>query len=77
MQEVVAIAVGGREAGLVFEGDRRFPILVRLPEHLRQNLDLLRGLPIPLPHQEKERQTATVRALGVERCVRSACLSSP
>jgi cobalt-zinc-cadmium resistance protein CzcA len=54
VQEVVAIAVGGREAGLVFEGDRRFPILVRLPEQLRQNLDLLRALPIPLPPQGEE-----------------------
>ena len=32
VQDVVAIAMGGREAGLVFEGDRRFPLMVRLPE---------------------------------------------
>ena len=72
VQEVVAIAVGGREAGLVFEGDRRFPIVVRLPEHLRQNLDLLRGLPIPLPHHEKERKVQRFAALGV-----SAALDRP
>ena len=64
VQEVVAIAVGGREAGLVFEGDRRFPILVRLPEHLRHNLDLLRTLPIPLPPQEKESKPQRFAALG-------------
>ena len=52
VQDVVAIAVGGREAGLVFEGDRRFPLVVRLPESLRQNLDALAALRIPLPHQE-------------------------
>jgi cobalt-zinc-cadmium resistance protein CzcA len=52
VQEVVAIAVGGREAGLVFEGDRRFALVVRLPEHLRQHLETLRALPIPLPRQE-------------------------
>jgi cobalt-zinc-cadmium resistance protein CzcA len=52
VQEVVAIAVGGREAGLVFEGDRRFPLVVRLPESLRQNLDALAALRIPLPHQD-------------------------
>jgi cobalt-zinc-cadmium resistance protein CzcA len=52
VQDVVAIAVGGREAGLVFEGDRRFPLVVRLPEHLRQNLDVLPTLRIPLPHEE-------------------------
>jgi cobalt-zinc-cadmium resistance protein CzcA len=59
VQEVVAIAVGGREAGLVFEGDRRFPLVVRLPEFLRQNLDALAALRIPLPHQENG--SATVR----------------
>jgi cobalt-zinc-cadmium resistance protein CzcA len=64
VQEVVAIAVGGREAGLVFEGDRRFHIVVRLPEHLRQNLDLLRTLPIPLPHQEKEGKPQRFAALS-------------
>jgi heavy metal efflux system protein len=64
VQEVVAIAVGGREAGLVFEGDRRFPIMVRLPENLRQNLELLRTLPIPLPHQEKEGKPQRFAALG-------------
>lgn len=52
VQDVVAIAVGGREAGLVFEGDRRFPLVVRLPEALRQDLDALAALRIPLPHAE-------------------------
>jgi cobalt-zinc-cadmium resistance protein CzcA len=52
VQDVVAIAMGGREAGLVFEGDRRFPLVVRLPESHRQNLDALATLRIPLPHQE-------------------------
>ena len=56
VQDVVAIAVGGREAGLVFEGDRRFPLVVRLPEALRQNLDALATLRIPLPHQENGRE---------------------
>ena len=32
VQEAIATAVGGREAGTFFEGDRRFDILVRLPE---------------------------------------------
>ncbi|HEY4167127.1 MAG TPA: CusA/CzcA family heavy metal efflux RND transporter [Reyranella sp.] len=51
LQEVVEIAVGGKEAGLVFEGDRRFPIVVRLPEHLRVDLDALAALPVPIPAQ--------------------------
>jgi heavy metal efflux system protein len=49
VQEVVEIAMGGKEAGLVQEGDRRFPLVVRLPENLRVNKELLKRLPIPLP----------------------------
>jgi cobalt-zinc-cadmium resistance protein CzcA len=49
VQEIVEIAVGGKTAGLVFEGDRRFAIMVRLPESLRTNVEELKRLPIPLP----------------------------
>ena len=49
VQEALAIATGGREAGTMFEGDRRFDIVVRLPEAMRTDLDALRQLPIPLP----------------------------
>jgi cobalt-zinc-cadmium resistance protein CzcA len=52
VQETVAIATGGREAGTVFEGDRRFNILVRLPEYLRNDLEALKRLPIPLPRAD-------------------------
>ena len=48
VQETIAIATGGREAGTLFAGDRRFDIVVRLPEHLRSDLDALKRLPIPL-----------------------------
>ncbi len=51
LQEVVEIAVGGKEAGLIFEGDRRFDIVMRLPEHMRADLDALSSLPIPVPSQ--------------------------
>ena len=59
VQEVVAIAIGGKEAGLVFEGDRRFPLSVRLPEHLRQNPDALKTLPVPLSHEAENRSQPT------------------
>jgi len=49
VQEVVSIAVGGRKAGQVFEGDRRFDLVVRLPEAFRRDVGALRNLPIPLP----------------------------
>ena len=51
VQEVIEIAIGGKEAGQIFEGDRRFAILVRLPEKLRTDLDALKRLPIPLPQR--------------------------
>ncbi len=47
--DVVSIAVGGRETGLVFEGDRRFDIIVRLPDRLRDNLETLQSLPVAIP----------------------------
>jgi len=49
VQDAVAIAVGGRQAGFVFQGDRRFDIVVRLPEDIRNDVAALRRLPIPLP----------------------------
>ena len=49
VQEAIQIAVGGKEAGQIFEGDRRFDLIVRLPEHLRTDLDALKRLPVPLP----------------------------
>ncbi|MDP2811526.1 MAG: efflux RND transporter permease subunit, partial [Rhodocyclaceae bacterium] len=49
VQQVVEVAVGGKEAGQVFEGDRRFDLLVRLPERLREDMEAIKRLPIPLP----------------------------
>ncbi|HET7678921.1 MAG TPA: CusA/CzcA family heavy metal efflux RND transporter [Xanthobacteraceae bacterium] len=49
--DTVAAALGGREAGLVFEGDRRFDILVRLHNAVRDDLDAVGALPIMLPEQ--------------------------
>ena len=49
VQDVVGIAIGGREAGLVFEGDRRFQIVVRLPDAERNNVEILKNLPVALP----------------------------
>ena len=48
VQDVVAISIGGVEAGAIFEGDRRFPLIVRLPEDIRGRADEIRRLRIPL-----------------------------
>ncbi|MBK8122251.1 MAG: CusA/CzcA family heavy metal efflux RND transporter [Dokdonella sp.] len=49
VQETVATAIGGEVAGQLIEGDRRFALVVRLPEALRSDPAVLADLPIPLP----------------------------
>ncbi|URF03972.1 efflux RND transporter permease subunit [Cupriavidus campinensis] len=49
VQDTVAIAMGGKESGTFFQGDRRFDILVRLPDAVRGDVEALRRLPVPLP----------------------------
>ena len=49
VQETVATAIGGSVAGQLIEGDRRFDLVVRLPEAQRQDPAVLADLPIPLP----------------------------
>ena len=49
IQDAVAAAAGGKESGAVFEGDRRFDIVVRLAETLRNDPQALLRLPIALP----------------------------
>ena len=52
LQDMVTTAIGGESAGVIFEGDRRFKIVVRLPEIIRRNVEGLTELPIPLPNGE-------------------------
>ncbi|MEO5722042.1 MAG: efflux RND transporter permease subunit, partial [Chthoniobacterales bacterium] len=61
VQEVIQIAIGGKEAGEVFEGDRRHPLTVRLPENLRTDLDALKRLPISLPDSTAKNAKSTKR----------------
>ncbi|HSP96165.1 MAG TPA: CusA/CzcA family heavy metal efflux RND transporter, partial [Candidatus Dormibacteraeota bacterium] len=53
---VVAAGVGGRRAGQLFEGDRRFDVVVRLPDGARQDLDVLERLPVLLSHEDTPRR---------------------
>jgi cobalt-zinc-cadmium resistance protein CzcA len=52
VQAVVETAVGGVSAGEVFEGDRRFELVVRLPDSIRRDLDAIEALPVPLPQEQ-------------------------
>jgi cobalt-zinc-cadmium resistance protein CzcA len=47
--DTVAAALGGQPAGLVFNGDRRYPIVVRVPGDQRNDIDAVGALPIMLP----------------------------
>ncbi|WP_413662202.1 efflux RND transporter permease subunit [Microbulbifer sp. CNSA002] len=49
LQDLVSTAIGGESAGLIYEGDRRFQLVVRLPEGLRRDYENLGDLPVPLP----------------------------
>ncbi len=60
VQDLVETAIGGRAAGLVFEGDRRFQIVVRLNDALRGDISALENLPVPLPHSNPTAPAATV-----------------
>jgi heavy metal efflux system protein len=46
VQEVIEIAIGGKQAGQIFEGDRRFPLILRLPEKLRTDMDAWKQIPV-------------------------------
>lgn len=48
VQSLVATAIGGESAGLIFNGDRRFELMVRLPEELRNDTQRLARLPLPV-----------------------------
>jgi len=49
VQDIVEVAMGGKAVGQIFEGDRRFDLIVRLPEVLRNDMEALKRLPIPMP----------------------------
>jgi cobalt-zinc-cadmium resistance protein CzcA len=66
VQSVVETAVGGVSAGEVFEGDRRFQLVVRLPDRIRRDLDAIGNLPVSLPQRDdvETADEATVRSGG-------------
>lgn len=52
MQQTLQTAIGGRDVGLIYEGDRRFKLVVRLSDNLRQDNDYLAKLPVALTNSE-------------------------
>ncbi len=64
VQDVIAAAIGGRDAGQVFEGDRRFDLVVRLPDEVRQSIAALQNLPIPLPRNDEGPANTRLASVG-------------
>ena len=52
LQDWVSAAIGGESVGILYEGDRRFELVVRLPETTRRDIDRLKFLPVPLKNGE-------------------------
>ncbi len=49
MQQLIQTAIGGRQVGLMYEGDKRFKLMLRLPQELRQDPAALARIPVTLP----------------------------
>jgi heavy metal efflux system protein len=64
VQGIVEMAIGGKSVGKLFEGDRRFDIVLRLPERLRVSPEAIRAIPIPLPPAEEQTTGLTKAAIG-------------
>lgn len=59
IHEVLRTAMAGKHAGQIFEGDRRFELVVRLPETIRTSLDVLSKLKIELPTLQNKNDSVT------------------
>jgi cobalt-zinc-cadmium resistance protein CzcA len=57
VQQAVQTAIGGQQVGLIFEGDKRFPLVLRLAEELRTDPAKLARLPIALPEHTNSELT--------------------
>jgi len=67
VHDAVAIAIGGRAAGQVYQGDRRFDVVVRLGEELRQDPAALATVPIALSHEDEALEQVALAADDVRR----------
>ena len=74
VQDVIGAAVGGQDAGVIFEGDRSFDIVVRLPESVRSDLEALSNLPVALPRMTP---TSPVQSLALNRVAKFSFAEGP
>jgi len=69
IQDSISTAIGGREAGVLFEGDRRFDIQVRLADEWRNDVDKIQQLPIRLANGDGLDRPGFVRLADVASIV--------
>jgi heavy metal efflux system protein len=74
VHDVIGAAVGGQEAGVIYEGDRSFEIVVRLRESVRADLEALSNLPVALP---RATPTAPVQSVPLNRVARFSFVEGP
>ena len=67
IQHTLRMAVGGEIVGQIFEGDRRFDLVIRLPESIRTDLEALKRLPVRLPDTNQHEISGDADMLGVAR----------
>jgi cobalt-zinc-cadmium resistance protein CzcA len=53
VHDVIEAAIAGKVATEIYEGERRFSAVVRLPEHLRNNIDAIRKILLKAPDGEQ------------------------
>lgn len=58
--DVVEVAIGGGKAGVIFEGDRRYDLMVRLPENIRKDIAALGRLPLAITFETSEKGKNTI-----------------
>lgn len=61
--DTVSAALAGLPSGQIFEGDKRFDVVIRMPGELRNNLDVLGSLPVMLPEQKDGAASVPLRQL--------------
>src|SRR5262245_45120810 len=74
VHDVIGAAVGGQEVGVIYEGDRSFEIIVRLPESVRADLEALSNLPVALP---KATPNSPVQSVPLNRVARFSFAEGP
>jgi cobalt-zinc-cadmium resistance protein CzcA len=50
VNEVIETAIGGKQASIVYEGERRFPLMLRYPAPYRDNVEAISGIILHSPN---------------------------